>query len=174
MQSLFVGLVFVFLDFSLQLGRVRIDLVPDFVGYLLICRGLRQMAPEGARFGRTIPAARCAAVYTGLLYFLNLTGLPARAGAQAGILPVAATAASLLVSYGITRAVEELELRLDCDFGASGLRMAWIALTAASMLHYLLLRSEVLGNLSMLCSMAAGIVYLAAFYRSRERYLGGA
>ena len=42
MQSLLVGLVFVFLDFSLQLGRVRIDLVPDFVGYLLICRGLRQ------------------------------------------------------------------------------------------------------------------------------------
>lgn len=35
MRNIFIGFLFVFLDFNLSLGTSQIGLIPDFVGYIL-------------------------------------------------------------------------------------------------------------------------------------------
>lgn len=59
MRHLFWGLFFVTLDFDLSLGSVTLGLLPDFVGYYLLMKGMEELAEESGHFekGRTGPLA---------------------------------------------------------------------------------------------------------------------
>ncbi len=172
MNSLFVGLLFLFLNFSLKMGTIQIGLLPDFLGYLLLLHGLRRMAGEGARFAHLPPLVLRFAIYTALVYLLELGGLSARLGVLDRLLQVACTVMRLYVSYELMQGMADLERRDGCDYAASGLRLAWTALAVSNMLNYLLLFNSVLGTLCALFALAAGIAYLIAFYHCRQRYAG--
>ena len=40
MSSIFTGMLLVFLDFNINLGRSKIGLLPDFIGYIVMAGGL--------------------------------------------------------------------------------------------------------------------------------------
>ena len=39
-------MLLVFLDFSINLGRIRIGLIPDFIGYIIMVKGLSELSDE--------------------------------------------------------------------------------------------------------------------------------
>ncbi|MBQ9148297.1 MAG: hypothetical protein IJX69_01895 [Oscillospiraceae bacterium] len=46
MTRLFLGLIFVLLDFELTLGTATFGLVPDFIGYFLMMKGMTALAED--------------------------------------------------------------------------------------------------------------------------------
>lgn len=57
MKLIFWGLLLDFLDFNLTFNGFSIDILPDFVGWLLVLFGARRMREENERFARMQPAA---------------------------------------------------------------------------------------------------------------------
>jgi hypothetical protein len=55
MKNLFIGFIFVFLDFNLNISNSKIGLIPDFIGYLIIINGLMDMSEESTRFIKVMP-----------------------------------------------------------------------------------------------------------------------
>ena len=66
MNNIFIGFIFVFLDFNLDLGSSRIGLIPDFIGYVLIYQGLKELSGQSRRFSNAalIRSPSAMAVYT--------------------------------------------------------------------------------------------------------------
>lgn len=52
MTRLFLGLIFVLLDFELTLGTATFGLVPDFIGYFLMMKGMTDLAEENEIMNR--------------------------------------------------------------------------------------------------------------------------
>lgn len=65
MKKLFIGLFFVLLSISINIGEISIDLIPDFIGYLLLISGLREFTAESGYFGK---AAKLSIIFTVFLW----------------------------------------------------------------------------------------------------------
>jgi len=67
-------MLLVFLDFNINLGRSKIGLLPDFIGYIVMAGGLAELQSESESFAKVKGFAKGMAVYSGILYLLDLLG----------------------------------------------------------------------------------------------------
>ena len=72
MRNLFWGFFFVYLNFNLNLNEHSINLLPGFVGWLFIVKGMDALAHESAYFERPRPFAIALAVYEAILWLGNV------------------------------------------------------------------------------------------------------
>ena len=178
MKLIFWGFLLDFLDFNLTLNGFSIDILPDFVGWLLVLFGARRMREENERFARMQPAAGVLfAVY--LLSFLlqpfgsiDLGGsLPAAALVLAVNLVFVALYAYVL--WQLVRAMQEMEERYGRAFGAHGMRTAVIVILAVMLLAPLVVWLPFGFALAILLSVgsfAAFLVLLVLLWRAAKAY----
>ena len=50
MRKLFYGFLLMFLSFDLAVNGHTLDVLPDFVGYFLLIRGMKEMEAESGLF----------------------------------------------------------------------------------------------------------------------------
>ena len=127
MKRLFWGWCFILLDVSFALGRggasYRVDLLPDFVGWLLLLAGLKLLAPESGLFGRLRPFALGMAACTAALWVCGSLGL-----FPGGLWPLAAALVEFYVSWALLVAIRDVEERRGAALNSGGLKRAWTAL----------------------------------------------
>ena len=169
MGYLLVGLALLFFDYDLSFGTALIGVIPDWLGYLLIYFGLRKI-----RECRLYTAARrvavCAAVYSLAAWLADLVGLTAWETPLPTILLVLSAAVQLLVTFLITRGIQELESSQEIKVGGKRLMIAWLVTAAATVLFYLLIPLSALGLVGAAVSLVAEIVFLVFFYQVKEDY----
>jgi hypothetical protein len=171
MTSIFAGFIFIFLDFNLNLDNSTIELIPDFIGYLIMLGGLRVMAGESPAFAKVRPHAVFMAFYTGIVWLLEVFGVTVSLGALSFLLGIASLVISLYISYTIIIGVRDMESRYGTHLNSDSLKTAWNLLTVSTILAYLLLLLvPVLSVLCIIVSLIAAIWFLAAFYRSKTLY----
>ena len=103
MSKIFVGLLLVFLDINFTFNTTTIGLLPDFIGYFILIGGLAEMAAVNSHFGKARPFAIAMAIYTLILYILDLIGLSAALGYAAtilGLLSTSSPSTSRIILYG--------------------------------------------------------------------------
>ena len=103
MSKIFVGLLLVFLDINFTFNTTTIGLLPDFIGYFILIGGLAEMAAVNSHFGKARPFAIAMAIYTLILYILDLIGhLPPSAMPQPswGFSPPSSPSTSRIILYG--------------------------------------------------------------------------
>ena len=178
MKLIFWGLLLDFLDFNLTLNGFSIDILPDFVGWLLVLFGARRMREENERFARMQPAAGVLfAVYL-LSFLLQPFGsvdlddsLPAAALVLAVNLVFVALYAYVL--WQLVRAMQEMEERYGRAFGAHGMRTAVIVILAVMLLAPLVVWLPfgfALAILLSIGSFAAFLVLLVLLWRAAKAY----
>lgn len=180
MSSIFWGFFFIFINFNLTVNQHVLNILPPFVGYLLLVRGTRAMEAESTLFAPIRPFAVGMAVYTGILWLGDLLGLTGQGNWLGVLLGLAATVISLYVSWAVVQAIRDVESRRGADLNSTSLKTAWTVLAVAQVAAYVL---ALLGSLLALLGVIAGLVgiiwFLVALWRSRRNYealppLGGA
>ena len=53
MHRLFWGLFFILLDIPVTVGRIELEILPDFVGFFLLMKGMEALASETGRFQKS-------------------------------------------------------------------------------------------------------------------------
>ena len=178
MKLIFWGLLLDFLDFNLTLNGFSIDILPDFVGWLLVLFGARRMREENERFAQMQPAAGVLfAVYL-LSFLLQPFGsvdlddsLPAVALALAVDLVFFALYAYVL--WQLVRAMQEMEERYGRAFGAHGIRTAVIVILVGMLLAPRVVRLPfgfALALLLLIGAFAAFLVLLVLLWRAAKTY----
>ena len=178
MKLIFWGFLLDFLDFNLTLNGFSIDILPDFVGWLLVLFGARRMREENERFARMQPAAGVLfAVYL-LSFLLQPFGsvdlddsLPAVALALAVDLVFFALYAYVL--WQLVRAMQEMEERYGRAFGAHGMRTAVIVILVGMLLAPRVVRLPfgfALALLLLIGAFAAFLVLLVLLWRAAKAY----
>lgn len=107
MKKIFAGLIFILFNVHVTLGGYMIGLLPDFVGYLLVAAGLKEVWQEEGVFENLVPLALELAVFTGVIYLIRLLPMTRREGLLA-VLDVLATLCFLVMVYKIVGGVKAL------------------------------------------------------------------
>ena len=81
--------------FQLKPRQFQIELIPDFIRYLIMLGGLRVMAGESPAFAKVRPHAVFMAFYTGIVWLLEVFGVTVPFGALSFLLGIASLVISL-------------------------------------------------------------------------------
>lgn len=75
MYKIIIGMFFIAFNFPIKIEYVIIGLIPDFVGYLLIRRGLGELPDEENHFQEAYKGTTAAIAYSAVIYGLDLFGI---------------------------------------------------------------------------------------------------
>jgi len=170
MKNIFLGFIFIFLDFTLTLGNARIGLIPDFVGYIIMINGLAQMEGESTWFMKVKPYATGMAVYNGILYLLDLIGISVSLGALSYVLAFVSTAISLYISYHIVMGVIDMEEKYNTLLNGKSLKSTWTLLAVFNILTFITLLIPLVSIACILGCFVVAICFLVAFNNSKNLY----
>lgn len=173
MNNIFIGMLFVFLDFNIDFGTTRVGLIPDFIGYILVAQGLAELTAGNDRFSRVRPVAIGMAVYTALLYVLDLFGMLLTSEPLLMFLLGLAIILSLYVSYGVVMGINDLEAALEQDLSARSLYTAWTVLAVLTLAVYMLSLLPVLSLVCIIAGFVVGIAFLVMLNRTKNLYYNG-
>lgn len=177
MGYLFAGAFLIFLDFTINLGEsITIGLLPDFIGYIFLVRGLRELQKESKRFGMLTPFCSVMTVVSLIVWIFDLLGfnqtLPELLVKIVGII---CNAAPIIIFYFIIQGIKEMEWVHQMKFNADKLDRAWLInmlFTAATLVQ------GILGGIALAALtlplvigvLASGVYFLITLYQSKEMY----
>lgn len=170
MSNLFIGLLLVFLDFNLNLGNITIGLIPDFLGYIYMVKGLKELARESMNFRKVEPYASGMIIYTGILYVLDLVGFSAL-GIISQLLAVISALISLYISYLCVLGVKDMEVMNKQNLNGENLLANWKVMAVCSVLSLILTFIPIINLIFVLITFAVTIGFLVHFNRSKEQYI---
>ena len=76
MSKIFAGFLFVFLNFNLTLNQTyTVNLLPDFIGFLLLYLGTRELLEESPRYSAAGPWLLALTAYSLAVWVLNFLGI---------------------------------------------------------------------------------------------------
>ncbi len=170
MKSIFTGLLFVVLNFNLNLGNSTIELLPDFIGYIILAGGLLELAGESLLFIKVRPYSIGMAVYTGITFVLNLLGMKGSLGYLDYILGILSLIALFYITYNIVQGIKETERSHGAFLNGERLDSIWrwwAAITAFTYLIFLLPGAAII---SIIISAVMAICFLVSINTSKNLY----
>ena len=171
MNRIFAGMVFIFIEFNININTSQIGLFPDFVGYIFMAQGLTELSQKSRRFSAALPFATVMAVLTGIDYVVKLMGLSA--GTTLGYFVwLAFTCISLYISYNIVMGIKEMEKTELRFLGAEGLFRWWMMLFIWSVVSFGLFLIPALWVVIAIAGFIFSLCYLLGFNSTRKLYYG--
>lgn len=174
MRKLFWGFFLIFLDFNLTVNHHVLEVLPDFVGYLFLMRGLAELTPESPLFEKIRPVALVLAILSGLQWLGALLGFRA-----AGVLlDLTLLAGTLYLIWALIASIREAETFRGADLNSAGLQKLWLPwlvlqLSGCVLSVLALLSLGILAVLTIPVAIAAlvvGILFLLALWRAVGLY----
>lgn len=159
MKKFFWGFLLIFLDFNLSINQHSLNILPDFVGYLLLMQGTKELEGEESRFFRDVkPFAIGMAVYTAILWVGALLGITSEGGWLASILKLIAMMVSLYVAWALIQGVLELETQRAANLNGGTLYKWWKGIAAVQTAGWLLSLMANLANMEILLTLATALI----------------
>lgn len=173
MSNIFIGMILVFLNFNLNLGNSIIGLIPNFIGYYFMYKGLKEIEEDHNNFGKVLPIVQGMIVYTAITWVFDLLGISVSLGIFTYVLAIASLALSLYISYHIVTGIVEVEQIRNIDINGQPLYGAWKAMAIACVASFFLVFIPVLAFIAVIAAVVASIYYLVQFSRTKNMYTIG-
>ena len=170
MNRLVLGMLFVFLDIPLELGSATLELLPDFVGYLLMMKGLRELSVESTVFQRGETVALVMAVIHGVHWLMDFFAASVQAELYAWLVGLVVTVLDLVLTYWVVKGVEDMERRYHWVLQAGKLRSMWLVQLVLTILCTLLNWLPLVGTVCVIASFVVAVCFLVAMNDTRKRY----
>jgi len=168
MRKLFWGFFFIYLNFNLNVNQYSLNVLPDFVGYIFLMKGMDLLKEESSFFEKARPFSVGMAVYTAVLWVGALLGVTAGGGLVTRLLSLLATVVGLYISWILIQGVAEIEEVRFVDLNKERLLTLWKALVAVEIIMNVLQLMLNLANVSVLAAfsvmlMVAGLIVVILY-----------
>lgn len=170
MGKILIGLCMVLLEFNINMETAVIGLIPDFIGYILLVIGLKEMASESSFFQKAIPLSAGMTIYSAICYLLDLFGITGVNDLIIIILGIINTASFFYILYLIIRGIEEMQTKSGRNLYTDSLNNIWLALLILNAGAYLLIFIPILSLICIISSSVATIVLVWYIYKAKEEY----
>lgn len=178
MRKLFWGFFFIYLNFHLNLNQYSLNILPNFVGYILLLQGMKQLEEESHFFRRARPFAVGMAVYEAILWVGAVFGIvsDSRIGTVLGWISMVV---SLYVSWLLIQGVLAIEQQSERDLLGAQMYSRWKLLAGLQVIGKLLgLAANVarlntlfaVASVVVIASLVAIILYLLCWKRTADVY----
>ena len=171
MRKIFIGYLFILLDFNLTINSCIIGFIPDFVGYIYFIQGLEELLTQSKYFARAQPFALGMSMFTGILYVIDLLSITPFLGYFGVLLGTASLLISLYISYLIIKGILDIELTRTVDIHGKKLMSVFIITTIIQLsTHVLIYLTPAILIISILATLISYIVYLVVFNDTKKLY----
>lgn len=170
MKNIFIGFLFILLNFNLNLNQSSIDLLPDFVGYIILANGLLELESESSYFLKARPYSIGMAVYTGMVFFLNLVGISHNLSGLGFILGIISLIVLFYISYCVVQGVKEMESSHGTFLNGDKLDSLWRWWVVFSAITYVLLLIPFIAIVCTIISVVVAICFLVSINTSKNLY----
>ena len=160
MKKLFWGFFFIYLNFNLNVNQYSLNVLPDFVGYIFLIKGIDLLNGESTFFEKARPFSVGMAVYTGILWVGALLGVTAGGGLVTKLLSLLATVVGLYISWLLIQGVAEIEEVRTVKLNKESLLTVWKALVAVEVIMNLLQLMLNLTNAGVLAVLSVMLMIL--------------
>ncbi len=109
MGKIFAGLIFILIDFTLTINGIKIELIPDVVGFILIAMGAGELGDNKKYFDKVSNVAIVFAICSVIMYMLEFFGISANLGVIGTILGFIFTFIPVVMQYLIVDAIRDVE-----------------------------------------------------------------
>lgn len=155
----------------MTVGTATFGLLPDFVGFFLVMKGMEELTGENEFFDRGRHVAFGLLIVSVLIYAADLMNPDAMTRVWLWALELAALAAQLMLLRmmisGIGRMANDYKLDLRCE----RLRTMWLVLVVMHPICHLVSWVPLVGSVCGVVSTAMGVCFLIAMYGTRKRFL---
>jgi hypothetical protein len=172
MKKIFIGLIFIFFNFNITLGTSILPLLPDFIGYLLISLGAKEMIDASAKFDNVSAFSKLLTFVFGVFFVMDVMGISASMAQMTlfnWLFGLAVMVIELYLLYLLTMAVLELKPRLSYPSEADRLYQIFkyhaISAAVASLFIIIL---PILGIIAMIITVFFAILYIVIFNRIKN------
>ena len=171
MSRLFWGFFLIFVNFNLNVNAHTLNLLPPFVGYILLLQGMRELEPESERFQGPQKFSIGMAVYTGILWLGDLLGAGSDGSWLGTVLGLVSVAVSLYVSWAVIQGVRDMENRRGTGLNGAAMQRAWAVLAVAEASCYaMLFLTPAMAAVGAIAALVGIVMMLAAFWRGKKLY----
>ena len=182
-SRIFIGMVLVFINFNFDIGDMRIGIIPTFLGYYFMLKGLSEIMELSSHFSKIMPFVKGMIVYSVIMYVMDLLGFGTVVDLQyiytpAGLIMfgvgILTILLSMFISYSIIMGIKDIEMDREKDLNSDRLYSAWKLLVVISVLvHFsMLLSITAVVIIGILVGFLVQIYYLYAFHKSKTLYYG--
>lgn len=169
MQNIFLGFLFEMLDFNLDIGASTIGLIPDFIGFWLLNKGMSELSTESDIFSRKSGLALILMACSLVIYVIDLLGLSL--GLLGPIIGIAMTIAKFYLEYQVLIGMFELEEYNHTHLGADDCKTKWIFVMVMNLLNIVLIWIPFINIVCLIIAFIMGIVFLVSVNTFKNNYL---
>lgn len=170
MQLLFTGMILIFLDFTININTAVIGLIPDFVGFIFIYKGLLELTEESPHFQQVLPLSKIMIVVMSVFYAMDLLSITTTSQFLTVPLGMITTAITLYIIYQIVRGVLDIETAKNIDLFGEKLFFIWKMWAVFTALSTIMILVPVLSIVFVLVSLIMAIIFLVTFYKSKTQF----
>ena len=168
MRKLFWGFFLILLDAPFSFANSTLQLLPDWLGYLLLLAGCAQLEDESELFGKMRSFCIALCIFSAFLWLAEFSGLGSNTFGN--ILRLVHLCLRLYVIRRVIRAIAQTEMRRNCDLSSAHLRRVWLAVAICTAAAVVLLCFPAMAVLCAAAADIAGIIFLFAFHGTRKAY----
>lgn len=172
MDRLCIGMLFVLFDLNLNLFGVRVPLLPDCIGYLLLLGGFMQLQGESDVFLRVRPLAGALAAYRFFTLIGTLTGLVSDPFLTYALNAVGAIGL-IVTAFQLIRGFQELEARRQIELYSPRLKKCWALMVSFQVFSLLTIAALLLSFLCSIISFLISIFFLFTMNMARINWKNG-
>lgn len=171
MNRLFWGLFFVVLDFNLNLGSAKIGLLPDFVGWYLLMKGMETLAEENRYFDRSRHWAFGLMLLNLVLYGADLLNPTSMNAVMLWLLGLAGFCVGMYVLSKMIRGIRQMEEDHQWELQGEKLRAMWMIQAVMGAISHLFSWMPLIGVFAMIAAAVTAMCMLVALYGTMKRYV---
>lgn len=170
MKNIFIGFIFIFLNFNITIGSSTISLMPSFIGYLLLIRGITELSKETEFFMKVLPISKGAFIYSLIVFILDLIGIRFR-GIFDLILGLVYAMLHIYISYHIILGISKLEKITGKDLNSRNLLTYWKISAICICTTYLMISFvPMLSMMAILINFCMVLLFLYGMYKCKNQY----
>ncbi len=143
-----------FLNFDITLGGGDsvTGILLNFVRFIMITLGLKELSKESDFFTKTISFAKGIVIYSAILYALNLFGLSDNSCWIPAITGIIATIIGLSIYHSIILGIWSMERKYNTDLNSEKRLRIWKPLAILKVLSYMVLLLPILAIIFILAA----------------------
>lgn len=170
MDRLFRGMLFVLLDFQLNIGEHSIGLIPDWLGFIYLLQGFQLLEEEWDGFRKGQMPMQLMVVYSAVVYVLDALNLSIQMAVVTWALGLVSVIICLFITRQISVGICYMEQNRGWDLQGRKLQSLWLYLVVMQVIAVLFSWVPVVGIVCSVAQMIISIVWLVTLHGCRKRY----
>ena len=161
MENFFIALVFIFLNFNITVSNHAVGLIPTFVGYIFIKRGVAEFEGKVPHFEKLKLFCKIMIAVGIVVYIMDFLAL--NIGAMYFIVSIIMLAAAVYTSFNVVEGVLYLEETKQVDLLGAQTRRMWKVLVIGAVAATVTVFIPFLNIIATLANLVCTILFLVAF-----------